>query len=243
MRKNDRKYRFIILVCIFMISCTNTRNAITEPNYADGNGTIIEIKNYEDANWIYRKHIQRLEVGDLSIAKNLVVYDKPGLENRNINILKYGDIINITQVVEIITTNNYSYWVKISTDNGVEGWIFGIENKVNDSYGIPYFENRWEILDIIQTGDRIWTVRKLVRDQVGLYWRNWDEINIYDNPGLENNIIYKIKRPENWDMGSGSGIILLDPMAATEEIEKIERISDYPDRWIKIIYKDRKSVV
>ena len=213
-------------------------------NYANGNGSIIEERVEGSSIYIFRRHIQNLEIGDLSRAKNLIVYDKPYSENGNIiDRLERGVVINITQIVEVITANIYSYWVKINTDNITDGWIFGREGGYNDALsGIPYFENRWEILDVIQDGEKIWTVRKLIPSQVVIRWRYRNEIrdiiNIYDKPGFEDkNIISKITRPENWWSGDVTDNILVTPISATEETERIEAIiNEWPDRWIKINY-------
>ena len=119
--------------------------------------------------------------------------EMPYIENSNeIGRLQQNDQINITQYVETFDSDDfYYYWLKVNTENNLEGWVFC--GKHDESYaeyrGLPYFNNRWEILENIHSNNRTYRLRKLL--QRGFYVTG--EANIYDRPGLNNvNIVYKI---------------------------------------------------
>jgi hypothetical protein len=108
---------FLTNVVLLAFSQTN--------NYADGNGTIIETRDDGNITWVFRKHNQHIRIGNLSRDENLIIYDRPVLENGVvIGKLKLDDSINITQVAETIVADDYYFWANISTENNITGWIF-----------------------------------------------------------------------------------------------------------------------
>jgi hypothetical protein len=195
-------------------------------NYANGNGTFIEEKIDGNVTWVFRRHIQSVKIGDLSRDENLNVYDEPVLENGTIiGKLKLDDTINITQVAEAAVGIDYYYCLKISLDN-INGWIFcGKYNYTYAQFNIPYFNNRWEIIENINIGGNFWTIRKMSYQRVAV----WEVLNIRDKPGIVGtNVISKIVPPEN-----GNHQVNLEVTEATEERETIDGKTD---RWLKINY-------
>jgi hypothetical protein len=210
-------------------------------NYTN-NGSIISINNINNEEWIIRNHIQRIQLGDNykiegQIKKtNINIYQEPDLNNSIIiGNLNSRDFINIEQVAEIKINNIYFVWLNIVTDNNIKGWIyFGKYDYDKALYNVPYFNNRWEILDYIYINDRIWTIRNMNNQQITI----WNKIvNIHDKPGLiDTNIIARIIPPENI-----FSVIYLNIISATEEEENIDvdefiELIYFTDRWLKINY-------
>jgi hypothetical protein len=197
-------------------------------NYANGNGTIIETKIDGNIKWVFRKHIQRIQIGDLSRDVDLNIYDKPTVENTNaIGKLKLNDYVKITQIAEGNISNNYYYWLNISTDNNIYGWIFcGKYDNTYAQFMVPYFNNRWEIIDDIRIYNKKWTIRKMIAQMVSV----WEVLNIRDKPGLiDTKVISKIIPPK--DRSPQINLLVTE---ATEEKETIDGLTD---RWLKINYQ------
>jgi len=209
-------------------------------DYQNGNGTIIETRNDENFLWIFRKHNQVIEISDETYEEDLVIYDKPVLnEGQNSGIvigkLNFHDVINIMQEVEAINSNQYFYWIEFTkkSDSGtnINGWLFlGVYQYDYAQFKIPYFNNRWEILETINNGKNHWTIRKMIYQDVAI----WDTVNIYDKPGLvDTKIISKIIPQE-----SEKPYINLNVTEATEEEETIDGVAD---RWLKIKFNEAEG--
>jgi hypothetical protein len=197
-------------------------------NYANGNGTIIEIKTDGNIKWVIRKHIQSIKIDYSSRNINLNIYDRPELENGTIiGEVNLNDNINITQVAEVTIADEYHYWVNVTTDNNINGWIFcGKYEYKYAQFSIPYFAGGWEILEYINIGGKSWTIRRMVYQHVAV----WEALNIRDKPGLvDTKVISRIIPPENT-----SPLVNLIVTEATEEMETIDGITD---RWLKINYQ------
>jgi hypothetical protein len=84
---NKNYWRYIMRkMLMFLIVFTNSTilGFSQSNNYANGNGTILEIKVVENIKWVFRRHIQSIKIGDLSREENLNIYNKQMLENENI---------------------------------------------------------------------------------------------------------------------------------------------------------------
>jgi hypothetical protein len=216
-----------VLIFLYILINIVTFGFSQSNNYANGNGAIIEIKTDGNIKWIFRKHIQSVKIGDLARDENLSIYEKLELENGTIiGKLDLNDNINITQVAEVVIANDCYYWLNITTNNNITGWLFG--GKYEHTYAqfrVPYYADRWEILEKVNVGRKIWTIRKMIYQIVAV----WEVLNIRDKPGLvDTKIISKIIPPEN-----GNPQVNLDVTEATEERETIDGITD---RWLKINY-------
>jgi hypothetical protein len=207
--------------------------AYSQPNYANGNGTIIKVENTGKTTRTFRKHIQRIQtknIADINVSfiKNLNLYKNPEIkEDEIVGKLNYGDFINIEQILETNTGKEYSVWFYLSKDDGIKGWFFGGECETGFEYGrAPYAHNRWEIIEHININNKVWTIRKLVHTFVLL--DGTITTNMYDKPGLRNtNVISKISNPDSPEL-------FVRATAATEEEETI---NGKTDRWLKINYE------
>jgi hypothetical protein len=211
----------IVLTNVFVLGFSQSNN------YANGNGTFIEEKIDGNVTWVFRRHIQSVKIGDLSRDENLNIYDEPILGNGTIiGKLKLDDTINITQVAEAAVGTDYYYCLKISLGNNINGWIFcGKYNYEYAQFRVPYFNYRWEIITIINIGEKFWTIRKMIYQLVAV----WEVLNIRDKPGIVGTkVISKIVPPEN-----GNPQVNLEVTEATEERETIDGLTD---RWLKINY-------
>lgn len=216
------------ILVLLLLTYTIMFSFSQENDYNNGNGTIIETKTDDGIELTIRRHIQNIKIGDLADEENLIVYDKPSLNNRNkTGTLRLNDDITITQVAEIVVAAEYYSWLLINMNN-TEGWIlFNKLNFTDAGYFAPYFNNRWEILGITNAGNRIWTRRRML-NQLVTYWA-YDNLTIRDKPGtIGTKIIGEIIPPIN-----ASPQINLEVTEATEEIDTIEGCSD---RWLKIEY-------
>lgn len=220
-------------ILIFLVLLINTSIIVlSQPdNYANGNGTIIDTKIEGNVKWVFRKHIQCLQLGDFATDINLYVHSEPDLTQNNIiTKLETGDCINITQVAEVTIEDKYHVWLNIKTDNNISGWLYYNRYEINNTYAqyaVPYFNNRWEIISRITIQKRIWTIRKMIGQVVSI-WAN-GVYNIRDNPGTAGtNVISEITLPVN-----ESPLVIFSVIAATEETDVIDGIND---RWLKINY-------
>jgi len=200
-----------------------------QPNYANGNGTIIKVERIGNMTKVYRKHIDQIEIKDilnLSFFENYNhnIYLNPEFNEKIIGVLNFGDLINIEQILEMNDENNYFVWLNIKKRDNIHGWFFlGESGKKSVGFNlpaeisVPYYNNRWEILETIKINNKTWTVRNMNNQWVSVGVRT----NVYNNPGLiDSNIISQI-----------IPLVNLEIIAATEEKEKIDGETD---RWLKI---------
>jgi hypothetical protein len=194
-------------------------------NYAGGNGTIIETKTDGNITWILRKHVQRIQIGNIARDYSLSIYDIPSLENgKIIGELKTDDYIDVSQIVEVISADDSYFWANISTDNNITGWIFCKAYGQNPAaLLIPYFNNRWEIMGYINTGRKSWTIRKMVLQRNSV----WKVINIYDKPGLDGSMKLFELTPKDIDRR----VYTVEVLSMTEEQDTIDGQIDH---WIQI---------
>jgi len=223
-----------------MIENIQTVEEITDyyhPNYANGNGTIIKVEKIGDMTKVYRKHIDQIQIKDilnLSFFENSNhnIYLDPEFNEKIIGVLNFGDLINIEQILEMNDENNYFVWLNIKKRDNVHGWFFlGESGKQSVGFNlpaeisVPYYNNRWEILESININNRIWTIRNMNNQTVAIYGTT----NIYNNPGLiDSNIISQIILKNDNDELI---VYFIEIISATEEKEKVDGETD---RWLKI---------
>ena len=193
-------------------------------NYLDGNGTLVDVKTVQNEKWTIRKHIQRVQIGDLAKADNLQIYSRYS-GGSAIGQLKLGDFVNISQVAEGVTGDVYDVWLRIASDNNLQGWIqLGTFPFEYAQFQDPYFHSRWAITGYIKASNN-WTIRRMYYEHVAV----WEVLNIRDRPGLtDTKVISKIVPPENENPQ-----VNLDVAEATEETDTIDGKTD---RWLKIAY-------
>jgi hypothetical protein len=172
-----------------------------------------------------------LQIGDLSDEENLSIYNQQSLENGAvIGRLKLNDFINIIEIAEAKIKNDYYAWLNIKTDNNISGWIFfEKDDQTGAKYFIPYFNNRWEIIETIKIRDKNWTIRKTIGQLVSV----WEVLNIRDKPGLiDSKVISKIILPKSNPQVN---------VTVTEMTEETETIDKRTDHWLKIKYHETES--
>ncbi len=192
-------------------------------NYLNGNGTIVDVKTLDNETWTIRKHFQRVQIGDLAQEGNLRIYSDHVDSSSVIGELKVGDFVDISQVAEAVTDDEYNVWLQVTTSKNAKGWIFfGKYSHEYAQFRDPYFNNRWEITGYIKTSKK-WTIRKMIYETVAV----WEVLNIRDKPGLQDTkVISEIVPSDN-----SNPQVNLDVTEATEETETIDGRSD---RWLKI---------
>ncbi|MDR0456415.1 MAG: hypothetical protein LBH20_07010, partial [Treponema sp.] len=191
-------------------------------NYENGNGTIIEIKYEDNVLWTFRKHIQQMKMNWFDDFPDLIIYDKPLIENGNIVGTLRNENLNVAQVVEANVQNtDFYHWIKIYTNNNISGWIFFGKYDYNFSlFRTPYFNNRWEIIETIKNNNGVWTIRKLDGGiSIIPFTGDIFEFTVHNEPGFNSEIIEILNPREN-----NTSQINLDIIAATEELDTIEGI-------------------
>ena len=213
-----------ILFLAGLLAC-NISSFSESNNYLDGNGTVVETMTVTSETWTVRKHIQRVQIGDLAQERSLQIYSEHSDRSRVIGRLKVGDFVNISRVAEAITKDEYSVWLQIATDKNISGWIFfGSYSNEYAQFSDPYYHNRWEVIGYFKAS-KSWTIRRMFYQHVAV----WEVLNIRDKPSLKDTkVISKIVPPEN-----GNPQVNLDVTEATEETETIDGRND---RWLKISY-------
>ncbi len=216
----------ILLISFFLIVSISFTYA--DENYNDGNGTLVYNSLSEEKSIEIRKfEIKNVEIADQLENKNSVYknYEK----SEPIGTLEWWsekkmDIHEICSIKYIGKTNSWNQqlgelWIKISTKK-ISGWICIYDNW----YENPYENSNYEYLGKIQSGNKIWNIRRLNQ------WISvWTNLNIRDKPGLSGNKISMIKYegPQlNYNV-----------VEITEESEIIDGIND---RWVKIEYEKGK---
>ncbi len=195
------------------------------PDYENGNGTVIGTIFDENTELVLRKHVQRVQIGNMARDYSLIIYDKPSLKNGNaIGNLKLDDYIDISQIAEVTSGDDYYFWANISTDNKITGWIFC--RKYGEQLAeilIPYFDNRWEITGRINTSGKLWTVRKMVFQKNSV----WRMLDVRDKPGLDGSKVLFELIPKDTDRL----VYGVEILSMTEEEDVIDGQTDH---WIQI---------
>ncbi len=230
-QKGEKMKKCIIFVMI-VFTISHLLFAEEKANYNDANGTIIFGKEDTDTKVVIRKCEVEVTIGDLATEEQKIIYDDYKTK-RIIGQLNNNDKIKILRTYRIDYVNNpKSRWGSISGElwyeiknNSSTGWICMSSDFIG-LYTDPYYNNRWQIINLIQINEKKWTVRSM--DQTLSVWEN---LNIRDNPGVtKTKVIYTI-RPNDTDPYQSN----VEIIAMTEEIEIIDGKNDH---WLKVKYKD-----
>jgi len=199
------------------------------PNYENGNGTILEQTEDNDFYILKRKHRQKLKLGEM--ADDYTIY-KDINKNQVLVKVTLGDRVDVEELwlVQSKKDSFHYVWLKVSY-NGVLGFFYysgayysTYYKKYIDDYSDPYKNNRWEILEKINVGNRTWTVRKVY--QILAVFSENDSVEVRDKPGLEGStVIAEIL--SSYKNGNGQTNIITE--AITEEYE-----GSYENRWVRI---------
>lgn len=211
----------IILVLFILFALVIKLSAVDNPDYHNGNGTIISIIYEENYKITIRKSEQNVEIGDLASEKSRIVY-KDYFSQNIVGQLNDNDNIHILQTcrIDFYGVEKPQIWYFLEKDD-IEGWIF----IASSDYSDPYRNNCWEIIEIIDNGIKKWTVRKM--EQTLSVWEN---LNIRNNPGVTGTeVLYTIKPGTTDPVQSNVTVI-----AMTEERELIDGSNEH---WLKVEYK------
>jgi hypothetical protein len=232
-----KKLVFIIIIITLFFSCAkkeiqeakslseSTAIATNEPvsqnsdNY--DNGLIIKTDYIDNANWIFRKHVQKIP----NDREFLNVFDFP--DGTEVITLENTRAINTLELAHKEDLHS-TIWLKIKYDVEKEGWIQG--GDIN-----PYADGNGSVIETINTGDKDWTVIKLASQK--LYAVNG--LNIRDKPGLTGtNVLFQINydgEPFSFDYYD---YMRVDILAMTKEKDTINdntlSASERTSPWIKI---------
>jgi|GEM_PF-659806 len=199
------------------------------PNYENGNGTIIEQTGDKDFYILKRKHRQKLKLGEMADDYNIYKYI-----NKNQVLVKVtlDDRVDVEELWLVQSKKDLLHyvWLKVSY-NGVQGFVYysgayysNYYKKYIDGYSDPYQNNRWEILEKINVGNRTWTVRKVYQG-LSIFSEN-NFIEVRDKPGVvDTTVIAEI--PLSYKNGNRQTNIITE--AITEEYD-----GSYRNRWVRI---------
>ena len=223
------KKRFLLIVLLAF-----SQFVFANPNYKNGNGTIISSVEKDGVKTTIRKCIiNNVKIREM-LQENSTIYENYTF-NKTIGQLKDGDIINVLEVCTIEYLNNpkdkwgtadCALWFKIQLKN-LSGCICVCKQYLN-IYCNPYYENRYEILGEIQASKK-WTVRKL-EQTVAV----WEKLNVRDKPGLDGKKVFLL---HNFEPGTRDPQENYEILAITEETETIDGLTDH---WLKIEYAPQK---
>jgi len=113
--------------------------------------------------------------------------------------------------------------------------IIDLKNYNEINHSVDYSRNG-AIIDVIESGEKTWTIRYLIGTLAIRGWRENNIVNIYDNP--KGNIIYRVRlRPE---------IDFVNVLAITKETEPVVHYTGrdiiiIEEHWVKILIDNDKS--
>ena len=219
------------VVCVLLLAIFG-QFTFALPNYNNGNGTIVSEKTEKGIKTVVRKCEREVVIGNLLDEKNRDVYTACE-KKKSIGKLYDNDKVKVLHICrkDYLNEPKDKYgdakgelWYNIKSDT-MEGWICIYSGYIS-FFRDPYFDNRYEILEVIESAGKKWTVRSL-NGVVSIYVN----LRIRDKPGTSGtNVVYTI-RPGTTDPRQTT----VDVIAITEEREKIDGKNDY---WIKISYGD-----
>ena len=203
----------------------NKNQVITRVTLDDSVNADIAQTEDNDYYILKRTHQQKLSLGELTNDFNIY---KDINKNQVITRVTLDDSVNAEElwVVQAKKDLLHYVWLKVSY-KGIQGFFYysgayysDYYKKYIDGYSDPYQNNRWEILEKINTGSKEWTVRKMYQTL-----SVFSEIEVRDKPGLTGTAVIA-KIPTSFQNGNGQGTIIVE--AITEEYE-----DSYRNRWIR----------
>lgn len=227
--KDGKPIKYAVVGRCFAGYLKETTPVPHNPNYNNGNGTIIE--NTEDDNFFItrKKHQQKLKIGEM--AKDRTIYKAIDKNEVLVNV-NLDDYVYIEEfwIVQSKKDSLHYTWMKVSY-NGNTGFMYydgafynNYLNKTVDNIADPYKNNQWEILETIQSNGKNWTVRKVC--QTLSVFSKEDYVNVYEKPGdIASTVVARLS--SSYKNGNGQTNITTE--AITEEYE-----TSYRERWVRI---------
>ncbi|MCQ2573782.1 MAG: hypothetical protein MJ182_07790 [Treponema sp.] len=227
--KDGKPIKYAVVGRCFGGYLKETKTVSHNPNYKNGNGTIIE--NTEDDKFFItkKKHQQKLKIGEM--AKDRSIYK--AIDKKEVLVdVKLGDSVNVEEfwILQSKEDSLHYTWMKVSY-NGNTGFMYyggpfysNYLNKTIDVIADPYKNNQWEILETIQSNGKNWTVRK-VYQTLSVFSKD-DYVNVYERPGDTTSTVVA-KLSSSYKNGNGQTNVTTE--AITEEYE-----TSYRERWVRI---------
>jgi hypothetical protein len=198
-----------------------TDEPVPQNNDNSDNGTIINTEYIDNTKWLFRKHVQRIP-NDREI---LNVFDRPnGSEAITIENIRTINTLELAHEEDF----HSNIWLKIKYGDEKEGWIEG--GGIN-----PYADGNGSVIEIINAGDKDWTVIKLAEQK--LYAVNG--LNVRDKPGLTGtNVLFQINYDGELFSFDYYDYMRVDILAMTKEKDTINdnaiSSSERTSPWVKI---------
>lgn len=234
--KNGNPLKYGVVGKCFAGYLTEITQIPHTPNYADGNGTIISESEDDVYKTIGRKHIQTVIIGDNARGEERIIYSDME-KSEEIYELKDDDELEISEIWTITRKDDglFYCWFKVKS-NGFSGFLCYSEpvylkyyNGYKNSMSDPYENNKWEILETIESGGKKWTVRKMAQ---GLsVFSSSDEVELRDNPGETGTKVIGYVPASYKSYKNGKGQINVEIEAITEETD-----SSSEKRWARITF-------
>ncbi|MBQ9539355.1 MAG: SH3 domain-containing protein [Treponema sp.] len=212
------------------VTANVTNRGVENPEYNDGNGTIL---SYVESDWV-RKIIRKCEmdvtIGEMLSQEGHIVYESMEKESP-VSTLNDGDSVSLLQqcTLEYLQEEKDEYgrengdlWYKLRLADGSDGWICTNDGYLFDS--TPYYGNSYEVMGTISYGGKKWTAHKLSQQLSA-----WENLSIRDKPGTGASVLYTI-RPGSSDPVQTN----VELTAITEEEDTIDGETDH---WVKVNYK------
>lgn len=191
--KNGNPLKYGVVGKCFAGYLAETDQIPHKADYAGGNGTIILESEDENNIITVRKHVQTVKIGDMARDERRIIYSDME-KSQKIYELKDDDELEISEIWKITRKDDglFYCWLKVKS-NGYSGFLCYSEpmfvkyyNEYRNVYSDPYENNKWEILETIESGGKKWTVRKMAQG-LSVFGTDFgftkDEIELFDNPG------------------------------------------------------------
>ena len=234
--KNGNPLKYGVVGKCFAGYLAETEQIPHKADYAGGNGTIILESEDENNTITVRKHVQTVKIGDMARDERRIIYSDME-KSEKIYELKDNDELEISEIWKITRKDDglFYCWLKVKS-NGYSGFLCYSEpkfvkfyNEYRNGYSDPYENNKWEILETIESAGKKWTVRKMAQ---GLsVFSSSDEVELRDNPGETGTKVIGYVPASYKSYKNGKGQINVEIEAITEETD-----SSSEKRWARITF-------
>ena len=227
----------ILLILVACVYAGGSKDSLSNANYAGGNGTVISESETNEQKITVRKHLQKITLGDMADDERRTIYSDIS-KSEILCRLQKNDEISVSELWTVNTKkdNLHYVWLKVKSGN-VSGFLYydgafysNKQNKYVDINSWPYKDNEWEILDVIKSDGKTWTVRKLCQDMcVG---SDSDKVELRDKPGKKDSkVVAKI--PVSYKNGHGQ--INVKMLAVTEETD----VENDSECWVQVGFEGK----
>lgn len=211
---------FILLSVMLTAACSKPSG------YDNGNGTVLGTETIEGVEWVYRKHYQTVIIGNWIAEESTMIHEQHSEGSPVLEALGFEQLLSVDRIATSYSNNRYEIWLHVSTDDTPSGWLFLDSGSADTaSYNDPYYNNRWEILDIIGFFNPL-TVCKMNGDTVTA----WGEAELRARPDRGSRVTQTVTSP--------SGQIHFSVLAMCTTPVTIDDITDY---WLLVTYEGKQG--